>query len=83
MKITYSVVFKSNGKITALHLNILIDAGPFIDLSPFTPYMVVAAVKKYNWGALSFDVKLCKTNKRADQSCGPRARRRELSSLKL
>ncbi|XP_057782091.1 indole-3-acetaldehyde oxidase-like [Salvia miltiorrhiza] len=62
MKITYSVGFKSNGKMTALHLDILIDAGFFIDFSPFIPHMIVAGVKKYNWGALSFDIKLCKTN---------------------
>ncbi|KAI3988518.1 hypothetical protein MKX01_026332 [Papaver californicum] len=50
MKINYSVGFKSDGKITALHLDILINAGAFQDIS------------KYDWGALSFDIKLCKTN---------------------
>lgn len=62
MKITYSVGFKSNGKITALHLDILINAGITIDVSPFIPYTMISALKKYNWGALSFDIKLCKTN---------------------
>ncbi|KAE8692975.1 Indole-3-acetaldehyde oxidase [Hibiscus syriacus] len=32
MKITYSVGFKSNGKITALKLDILLDSGMFVDL---------------------------------------------------
>ncbi|KAL2239999.1 UNVERIFIED_CONTAM: Indole-3-acetaldehyde oxidase [Sesamum indicum] len=62
MKITYSVGFKSNGKITALHLDILINAGISEDVSPFMPHGIVTALKKYNWGALSFDIKLCKTN---------------------
>ncbi|XP_058000421.1 indole-3-acetaldehyde oxidase isoform X3 [Hevea brasiliensis] len=62
MKITYSVGFKSNGKITALYLDILIDAGISLDISPMMPKAVVGALKKYNWGALSFDIKLCKTN---------------------
>lgn len=62
MKITYSVGFKSNGKITALHLDILIDAGITTDLSPIIPQSLVGKLKKYNWGALSFDIKLCKTN---------------------
>ncbi|KAG6417728.1 hypothetical protein SASPL_119920 [Salvia splendens] len=62
MKITYTVGFKENGKLTALHVDILIDAGFFIDFSPFIPYMLIAGLKKYNWGALSFDIKLCKTN---------------------
>ncbi|KAK4407533.1 Indole-3-acetaldehyde oxidase [Sesamum angolense] len=34
MKITYSVGFKSDGKITALHLDILINAGVTADISP-------------------------------------------------
>lgn len=62
MKISYSVGFKSNGKITALHLDILIDAGMTADISPMLPSNMVGALKKYNWGALSFDIKLCKTN---------------------
>lgn len=62
MKVTYSVGFKSNGKITALHLDILINAGISADTSPIIPLAIIAALKKYNWGALSFDIKLCKTN---------------------
>lgn len=62
MKITYSVGFKSNGKVTALDLELLINAGMTIDISPFLPHTILAAVKKYNWGALSFSVRLCKTN---------------------
>ncbi|KAL3620262.1 aryl-alcohol oxidase 3 [Castilleja foliolosa] len=62
MKITYTVGFKSNGKITALHLDILLNAGITTDVSPFMPHAMTGALKKYNWGALSFDIKLCKTN---------------------
>ncbi|KAF8690686.1 hypothetical protein HU200_041061 [Digitaria exilis] len=62
MKALYSVGFKSDGKITALHLDLVIDAGISEDLSPVIPSGVISALKKYNWGALSFDIKLCKTN---------------------
>ncbi|KAL3518742.1 hypothetical protein ACH5RR_021331 [Cinchona calisaya] len=62
MKITYSVGFKSNGKVTALHLDILIDAGIEADISPVMPSNMLGALTKYNWGALSFDIKVCKTN---------------------
>ncbi|KAM3303282.1 abscisic-aldehyde oxidase [Capsicum chacoense] len=62
MKVTYSVGFKSSGKITALHVDILINSGITEDISPILPANVIKALKKYDWGALSFDVKLCKTN---------------------
>ncbi|XVE59718.1 hypothetical protein DITRI_Ditri05aG0068800 [Diplodiscus trichospermus] len=62
MKITYSVGFKSNGKITALKLDILIDAGIYTDVSLYMPELMVGTLKKYDWGALSFDIKVCKTN---------------------
>ncbi|XP_019239887.1 PREDICTED: indole-3-acetaldehyde oxidase-like [Nicotiana attenuata] len=62
MKITYSVGFKSNGKITALHLDVLINAGIIEDVSPIIPSNFIGALKKYDWGALSFDIKVCKTN---------------------
>ncbi|XP_023533499.1 indole-3-acetaldehyde oxidase-like isoform X1 [Cucurbita pepo subsp. pepo] len=62
MKITYNVGFKSNGKITALDLEILVDAGMSCDISPVMPHNIVNALKKYDWGALSFDIKVCKTN---------------------
>ncbi|KAL4592125.1 hypothetical protein LXL04_005110 [Taraxacum kok-saghyz] len=62
MKINYNVGFKSNGKITALHLDILINAGMSPDISPFLPMNMVGPLKKYNWGALSFNFKICKTN---------------------
>ncbi|XP_058105796.1 indole-3-acetaldehyde oxidase-like isoform X2 [Magnolia sinica] len=62
MKINYTVGFKSDGKITALHTDILIDAGFSEDVSPIIPMKVIDALKKYNWGAFSFDIKLCKTN---------------------
>ncbi|KAL5763619.1 hypothetical protein ACOSQ2_016213 [Xanthoceras sorbifolium] len=62
MKITYSVGFKSNGKVTALQLDILIDAGLSPDVSPIMPGTILEALKKYDWGALHFDIKVCKTN---------------------
>ncbi|GAB4859898.1 aryl-alcohol oxidase 3 [Ancistrocladus abbreviatus] len=62
MKITYSVGFKSDGKITALDLVILVNAGMAEDFSPMMPFTIAAALKKYDWGALSFDMKVCKTN---------------------
>jgi abscisic-aldehyde oxidase len=62
MKVTYSVGFKSDGKITALHLDILINAGATQDVSLIIPHNLVGPLKKYNWGALSFDIKVCKTN---------------------
>jgi abscisic-aldehyde oxidase len=58
----YSVGFKSDGRITALHLNLLINAGISPDASPIIPGTIFSSLKKYNWGALSFDIKLCKTN---------------------
>ncbi|XP_021864564.1 abscisic-aldehyde oxidase [Spinacia oleracea] len=62
MKISYSVGFKLNGKITALHLEILINAGISEDISPIMPSNIVNALKKYDWGAMSLDIKVCKTN---------------------
>ncbi|KAH6810797.1 abscisic aldehyde oxidase 3 [Perilla frutescens var. frutescens] len=62
MKITYSVGFKSDGKITALHLDVLINAGKSVDISPILPLNMIGVLKKYDWGALSFNVKVCKTN---------------------
>ncbi|XP_065867243.1 indole-3-acetaldehyde oxidase-like isoform X2 [Euphorbia lathyris] len=62
MEITYSVGFKSNGKITALQLDILLNAGITIDASPIIPGNIVSSLSKYDWGALSFEIKLCKTN---------------------
>ncbi|KAG0542539.1 hypothetical protein BDA96_02G112900 [Sorghum bicolor] len=62
VKAHYSVGFKSDGKITALRLDLLINAGISPDASPVIPGYIISSVKKYNWGALSFDIKLCKTN---------------------
>ncbi|CAL4927748.1 unnamed protein product [Urochloa decumbens] len=62
MKVKYSVGFKSDGKITALHLDLGINAGISPDASPAMPRAIIGALKKYNWGALEFDTKLCKTN---------------------
>ena len=62
MKVTYSVGFKSDGKITGLELEILIDAGMSTDVSPILPSNLVVTLKKYDWGALAFDIKVCKTN---------------------
>ncbi|GJN23072.1 hypothetical protein PR202_gb10689 [Eleusine coracana subsp. coracana] len=62
MKAKYSVGFKSDGKITALHLDLGINAGISPDLSQLLPLAITGALKKYNWGALAFDIKICKTN---------------------
>jgi len=62
MKVKYSVGFKSDGKITALHLDLGINAGISADMTPLMPRAIIGALKKYNWGALEFDTKLCKTN---------------------
>ncbi|XP_010521612.1 PREDICTED: abscisic-aldehyde oxidase-like isoform X2 [Tarenaya hassleriana] len=62
MKITYNVGFKSNGKITALELEILIDGGFDKDVSPKMPNFMWGPMRKYDWGAMSVDVKVCKTN---------------------
>ncbi|CAL4944785.1 unnamed protein product [Urochloa decumbens] len=62
MKVKYSVGFKSDGKITALHLDLGINCGISADVSPVMPRAIIGALKKYNWGALEFDTKLCKTN---------------------
>ncbi|KAL6893923.1 hypothetical protein ACP4OV_008021 [Aristida adscensionis] len=62
MKVKYSVGFKSDGKITALHLDLGINAGISPDCSPVMPGAIIGALKKYNWGNLAFDTKVCKTN---------------------
>ncbi|XP_038692743.1 indole-3-acetaldehyde oxidase-like isoform X2 [Tripterygium wilfordii] len=62
MEVTYSVGFKSDGKITALQLDILINAGIATDVSPVMPKNIICSLKQYDWGALSFDIKVCKTN---------------------
>ncbi|TVU44682.1 hypothetical protein EJB05_04131, partial [Eragrostis curvula] len=62
MKAKYSVGFKSDGKITAVYLDLGLNAGMSPDLSPMLPLTTIGAFKKYNWGALAFDIKLCKTN---------------------
>ncbi|KAG7595822.1 Aldehyde oxidase/xanthine dehydrogenase molybdopterin binding domain superfamily [Arabidopsis suecica] len=62
LKITYSVGFRSDGKLTALELNLLIDAGIDVDVSLVMPQNIMNSLRKYDWGALSFDIKVCKTN---------------------
>ena len=62
MKICYSVGFKSDGKITALHVDLYIHAGMTKDVSPVIPHNFIEMLKKYNWGAFSYDAKVCKTN---------------------
>ncbi|KAK1604793.1 hypothetical protein QYE76_028466 [Lolium multiflorum] len=62
MKVKYNVGFKSDGTLTALHMDLGINAGISPDVSPLLPASIVGALKKYNWGALAFDVKVCKTN---------------------
>ncbi|XP_011621346.1 indole-3-acetaldehyde oxidase [Amborella trichopoda] len=62
MKMFYTVGFKADGKITAVHVDCFLDAGYSVDLSPIIPYTMTSALKKYNYGALSFNFKACKTN---------------------
>lgn len=62
MKICYSIGFRSDGKITALHVDLFINAGMTMDVSPIIPHNFIEALKKYNWGAFSYDAKICKTN---------------------
>ncbi|RDX68449.1 Abscisic-aldehyde oxidase [Mucuna pruriens] len=62
MRITYSVGFRDDGKITALELQILVNAGIYVDISAVMAHNIVCALKKYDWGALSFDIKVCRTN---------------------
>ncbi|KAM3303274.1 aldehyde oxidase 4 [Capsicum chacoense] len=62
LKVTYSVGFNSNGKITALYADILVNGGISEDITPVIASHIIAALKKYNWGAFSFDIKNCKTN---------------------
>ncbi|CAM0876724.1 unnamed protein product [Alopecurus aequalis] len=62
MQVKYSVGFKSDGTLTALHIGLGMNAGISPDMSALIPKTVIGALKKYNWGALAFDVKVCKTN---------------------
>jgi len=63
MRITYSVRFKNNGKITALHLEILVNAGIYLDVSSAIMLRNIAGgLKKYDWGALSLDIKVHRSN---------------------
>ncbi|KQK12821.1 hypothetical protein BRADI_1g06177v3 [Brachypodium distachyon] len=62
MKAKYSVGFKSDGTLTALRLDLGMNAGISPDISAMMTMTLIGALKKYNWGALSFDVKVCKTN---------------------
>ncbi|CAD6214925.1 unnamed protein product [Miscanthus lutarioriparius] len=62
MKAKYSVGFKSDGKITALHIDLGINAGIYPDMSPIIAAPIIGSLKKYNWGNLAFDTKVCKTN---------------------
>ncbi|OWM64253.1 hypothetical protein CDL15_Pgr018825 [Punica granatum] len=48
MKITYNVEFKSNGKITTLHLDVLFNAGFSTDINPIMAQNMVGDLKKYN-----------------------------------
>jgi indole-3-acetaldehyde oxidase len=45
-----------------LHLDLRVNAGISGDLSPLLLDAMIGAMNKYNWGNLSFDIKLCKTN---------------------
>jgi xanthine dehydrogenase molybdopterin-binding subunit B len=43
-----------------LILGSMLEISP--DVSPFMPPAIIGALKKYNWGNLAFDTKVCKTN---------------------
>lgn len=62
MTINYSVAFSYDGNITALCLEVLINAGISEDTSPILPNTIAGDLKKYDWGAFSCDFKICKTN---------------------
>jgi indole-3-acetaldehyde oxidase len=62
MKAKYSVGFKTDGKITGIHLDLGLNAGIALDLSALLPSASIGSFKKYNWGALAFDIKVCKIN---------------------
>ncbi|KAJ6717135.1 OXIDASE putative-RELATED [Salix koriyanagi] len=55
MEITYNVGFKSNGKVTALQLDILINAGISVDISPLMPRNILSGLKKYDSLKLFYD----------------------------
>ncbi|KAG6605843.1 Indole-3-acetaldehyde oxidase, partial [Cucurbita argyrosperma subsp. sororia] len=40
----------------------VVQSGMSTDVSPVMPHNIVNGLKKYDWGALSFDIKVCKTN---------------------
>jgi xanthine dehydrogenase molybdopterin-binding subunit B len=61
-KAYYTVGFKSDGKITALHLDLRLNAGIAGDVSPLLPGLIIATMNNYNWGNTSYDIKVCKTN---------------------
>uniref|UniRef100_A0A0R0L204 Aldehyde oxidase/xanthine dehydrogenase second molybdopterin binding domain-containing protein n=1 Tax=Glycine max TaxID=3847 RepID=A0A0R0L204_SOYBN len=46
MKKTYSVGIRNDGKITALDLQILFNAGIYVDISAIMPHNIVCALKK-------------------------------------
>ncbi|XP_031475664.1 indole-3-acetaldehyde oxidase-like isoform X3 [Nymphaea colorata] len=62
IKVKYTVGFKDDGTVTALHVDILIDAGISEDCSSSMLITIPEALKKYNWRVFSYDIKLCKTN---------------------
>jgi indole-3-acetaldehyde oxidase len=62
MKAKYSVGFKSDGKITVVHLDLGLNAGIAPDLSVLLPYATIGGFNKYNRGTLDFDIKVCRTN---------------------
>ncbi|KAL5079006.1 hypothetical protein RYX36_007427 [Vicia faba] len=50
MKITYSIGFKNNGKFTALHLEVLVGAGIYPDLTKLCSFATVHVKKWLLWG---------------------------------
>lgn len=62
MKIIYSVGFIFDGKFIVLEIIMLIDVGVDVDVSLMLLKNIVNFLKKYDWGVLLFDIKVCKIN---------------------
>lgn len=61
-KAKYDVGFDSDGRITALQMDVVLNAGVTKDLSIVSAMMLPTAACRYGWGAFHIDLKLCRTN---------------------
>lgn len=62
MKVIYNVGFRLDGKFIVLELIMLIDVGMELDVSLILFRNIMGLLRKYDWGVLLFDVKVCKMN---------------------